>query len=453
VTPTSLSNLRLSWSLAVLLAYAPAVMAGPSSAAPVCNARFVSGSDQVEASLNGTCSAVRRLEPSICQRALVDRCGRSLQEVKRIRENVCRNLRSEGKFIESRQHGETDTSQRAAQEANSGLNREASVVSESMATLVELERKKIDGLIGENQRLLGADACRKSSVFGSYRASADQLNTGLQAKKVLLEGFGRRKQHEAQVAEKKSVESANHAEGLTSLTPMVQGDAVSGSSKSSKLIPMAAIGGIAGAGLLMAAANGNYGPPIEGISPGPAVSGGTAPNMDAYKGDSDRFLEENGILVDKSFKDSEKAQIAQALNYVPACHRAKLRGLKVENNPGLRWRKAEYRGRCLPGINSGPKRIQLNPTCYRQGISTALVVHEMIHVIANQSGMYGRYAATYHRYPGCPVTQYAQMNFNLHEDFTEAARLAIYPGSGGQLSNQCSLHKVSAAREIMGACR
>lgn len=389
------------------------------------------------------------MEPSICQRALFDRCTKSFTEAKRIRLNICQNLKNEGQYIESRQYGNTEASQRATQEANSGLNQEAYVINESMATLMKIERGKIAVFVKDNQSVLSHNACRKSGALPAYRSVADRLNSDLGSMQVLLDKFHERKKSEAKVAIKNSVDSARHAQNLTSLTPMVEP-----AKKSNNAVPALAMGGIAGAGLLMAAKDKGYEAPIGGISPAPATGRGSPGiNMDVFKGDSDKFLDENGIWIDPSFKDQEKAQIAQALNYIPACHRPKLKGMKIQNNPNLRWKKAEYRGRCLPGINSGYKIVQLNPTCYQGGISTALVVHEMIHVVASPNGMYQQYAETYHRFPGCPVTEYAQMNFNLHEDFTEAARLAVYPGSGGQLNNQCSASKVSAAKRIFASCR
>lgn len=409
-----------------------------------CNPVFRAEADRAVTALQSVCHSVSGLEPSVCQRALTDRCAQSLSGARRSRESVCQNLRTEAQYVEDQQHGASVDSQRGAQESNTALNYDAFTVSESIAALLAQEAKAMETLMQGNRALLASEACAKSTAQGLYAQANQRINTPLQLMKTTLERFRAKKKSEAESASQVAEASKNRATELDSLRTPVANSASSGSSG---VAPVAAFAGVAGAGLLAASLLGGKGPSIEGIAP---AKGGS--NMDSFKGNADEHLDKYGLKVDSSFRDQEKRQIAQAVQYIPECHRKHLKGLRIQNNPRLTWQSARYRGQCLPGKNSAAGVIQLNPTCYNGSISTALVVHEMIHVVANATGMYARYAPTFHAHPRCPVSDYAKSNFSIGEDFTEAARLAVYPGSGGQLSNACSEPKVSAARGIM-ACR
>jgi hypothetical protein len=128
----------------------------------------------------------------------------------------------------------------------------------------------------------------------------------------------------------------------------------------------------------------------------------------------------------------------------------------IRNNSNLKWQSASLAGKCLPGknVNMSPPTIELNSTCYGS-VDTALVVHELMHVLANRRGYYGQYRNAFDKVPGCPVSSYSNHygGRNINEDFAEAGRLAIYPGSGSKLGGACVDEKIKAASDIVKSCK
>lgn len=424
----------------------PALAAGEGG--PACNPTFLSGADRVVSSVAATCKSMNTMEPSVCQRALFERCTVSFTEVKRVRLSVCQNLKAEGDSIASQGFGNTNLSQAATQDSSTALSREAGASSSSISTLLRVEKEKLGALVRENQRVLALEACVKSTTFASYQGFSAKMNGDISAMQALLDSFSQRKKLDAQAAQQNAaVTTKNSAE----LNSMASGVSSGSSGGDSNLLPAALVAGGVGLGAMaLMGGGGGHDLTSEGF-PIPST-GGSPGTLDKFEGDAGKFIDENGVLVDPSFTDGEKSQIAQAIKIIPACHRPSLKGLRIQNDPKLAWQDRRYAGQCLPGknINAGAT-ILLNPTCYAGAINPGLVVHELIHRVARYGGMYEKYAETFHRAGRCPVSVYAKMNYSLREDFTEAARLAIFPASGNQNGASCVPPKVQKARQIM-AC-
>lgn len=423
-------------------------------AAPSCYWKFRQIADKVITNLATECKSIASMEPSNCQRIIGDRCQLSYDETKRVRENVCRSFESNSNYVNSREFSEGARSQKGAQDANAMLNNEQLVITESMASQLSGESGRIRQIIQQNETAMKNEVCAKSTMAGDYSRRLNNINSNLKVKYDLLERVAKEKRLDAQEAKKVAAQSTQYSQKMRSLSPGI-GDEGGSNDKD----PNWAVLGVAGAGTAVAAAwaasqAATYYPPrVEGIAPS---SSGPYPNMDRYEGPTKDLFEKYGIYVDPSFTDTQKRQIAKAVTLVPECQRPFLKGLRVRNNYRLRWQSGIKAGQCLPGRQLSETLIDLNPTCYKDGISTALAVHEMFHLVANKTGMLPKYSPTWSRLKSCPVSDYSHRFYrgqNISEDFVEAARLSVYPNSGGKMQGSCTDEKVAAARKIIHSCK
>lgn len=159
-------------------------------------------------------------------------------------------------------------------------------------------------------------------------------------------------------------------------------------------------------------------------------------------------LEQAKIKVDPSFRDEEKRKIGNGVQLFPVCHLDKFKNLQFRNNPNLKWNGSNA---CLIGKQQADKLIELNPSCKSRGVQTAVVVHELFHVLGNR-GMYAQYQKIYDNYGNCPVSSYSQRAKSMREDFAEAGRLALVPLSGEKISSTCADAKIQAVHKMIHSC-
>jgi hypothetical protein len=273
-----------------------------------------------------------------------------------------------------------------------------------------------------------------------------------------LDSFAKNKESDAATANTVAQTSVQRAKDLESLTPMVNGEGGSNGGIS-PAVPVAA--GLGAAALALAAlGSGTANPPLDLAPALPDAdryhgSSSGATQAPQFQGNADNFLEENGLLVDSSFTDANRKQIAQAVNLFPECQRKHFKGVVIRNKPGMRFTRGALAGNCLPGQNvpASVYTIALNTQCDGYARSD-LVVHELFHVLANKRGLYDQYAPAWNRQGYCPVSIYSRYQKNtLREDFAEAGRLAIYPGSGRRLGGDCVAAKIRAAHDIVMSCK
>jgi hypothetical protein len=451
------------WPLAVFGFF----LGGSGAAAEGCYAKFRVPMDKLVGVISQSCRAFEKDEPSNCQRAGGERCQKAYDEVKRLRNEVCSDLAGDAEFIKSRQHAEGVKTQKDAQDASSALGGDTAGVSEALSAKLRGESAKINALIKENDSMIKAEYCAKNASLPTLASRMNAVNDTLAATRDLLDGLGKQKKLMAAQASSISTVSDQRSQSMSSLTSSLEDDADEGGTPE-WVVPALAAGGAAAAlyAILKSKDKGAPNPDVD-LEPEQAskpAPGGTSPTKPTdkppvFQGDPGKVFDAHGVRVDPAFSDSAKKQIASAVNFFPECQRKYLAGTVVRSNPRLTWRSTAMAGKCLPGRNSSssPPTIELNETC-RTGMGThsALVVHELMHVLANRRGYYSRYRKAFNANARCGVSRYSHQLYggeNLNEDFAEAGRIAVFPASGQAYGGACVSNRLKAAREIINSCR
>lgn len=423
-----------------------------AQAAETCNPSFLSAAQSSITKISGICGSIGRLTPSNCQRALQENCKRQNNSITDIKTEVCTQIATDSQNISSQNFSSAVTGQNTSQDANTLLNNDATASSNTLNTLLEMRASTVKQMMQTNLDLMSDQGCIKSTAARSYLAATQDLNSNLNKFKGALDSLKTEKQAESKNSTAAAQNSAANSESLKSKNKFAKDK--NDSSGISPLGVAAGLGALGGAALLFSNLN-----PVGGNVMDIPAPEGAAPEK--YDGNSDELFTKYGILVDPSFKDSEKSAIAKAVTYIPECHREKLNGMKIKNNPNLKWNHstaAKSAGSCLMGRENGPTLVQINPTCTPSNpIPTGLVVHEFIHKLANDNGgkFYSQYAKTFHGNPDCAVSDYSQKYYkgkNLNEDFAEAGRISLMPNPYGKISGACQEKKIQAAKSIL-ACQ
>lgn len=437
-----------------------------AEAAEPCYSKFSVPVDKAIQGISQSCKALEKDIPSDCQRSSGMRCQKSYNEARRVRAEVCSALAGDADFIKASQHSEGVASQKDSQDANSALHSDTATISEGMAKNIQGEWEKIGAVIKENEIMIRAEQCTRNASQSVYAGRMQAVNNHLAVIRAHLDTLAKKKKSDAAQANTVSAISDQHTQNLTSVNPALSEDSEEGENK--WLVPALAAGGAAAAlyAILKLKDKGAPAPPADlddvyDPEPGP---GGQPPSQRGeppppFQGNPGEFLDTYGVRVDPSFSDSTKRQIANAVNYFPECWRKSLAGSVIRSNPGLKWKNGQRAGDCLPGQNTGmkPPTVQLNETCRTgMGTYTALVVHELMHVLANRRGLYARYNKAFRANPGCGVSRYSHVFYggkNLNEDFAEAGRFVFYPASGQMYGGACVNNRIQAAREILNSCK
>lgn len=185
-------------------------------------------------------------------------------------------------------------------------------------------------------------------------------------------------------------------------------------------------------------------PPPEEPAPNPPTQDTTSP---VPGGEDLRSLQ---MTLDSSFTDREKAVIAHAVKMVPACHRGKLRQLRISSaNLGGRGSRT---GGCVAGVyRLGGYEVKLDPRC--AGIQVGITLHELFHVVGNRNNnaLHRAYLTqVFQPHPRCPVSRYGATHWM--EDFAEAGRLQYFPRGGQKNAQACVDRKLEGLHKMLSSC-
>jgi|GEM_PF-4468619 len=439
-------------------------------AADNCYPPFRDPVDKTIRYLSQDCKAIEADEPGNCQRAVGERCQKSYNEVRRIRADVCSGLAGDADFIKSRQYSEGVDSQKSGQDANVSLGSDTASISDGMASTLNNEAGKLTALIKENDAVIKAEYCTRAAIYHKLANRTKILSDHLVSTRGVLEALAKKKKSDSAQATTVASISEQRSQSLTSVNPVITGDTFDSDGNRVKkwIVPALAAGGAAAIlyAVLKKKDKGAPTPPVD-LSPGddsePGPGGAPAtppgPQPPPFSGDPGKFFDASGVRVDPAFSDAAKRQIANAVNYFPDCQRKFLAGATIRSNPRLVWQSSAMAGKCLPGknVSMNPPTIELNETCQTgMGTHSALVVHELMHVLANRRGLYARYRAAFNANPGCGVSRYSHVFYggrNINEDFAEAARFVVFPASGQVYGGPCVNNRIQAVREIINSCK
>lgn len=398
------------------------------------------------------CESVGKSEPSSCQRDLSQQCAAAANKLRALQPSTCKVMISEASEVQAQ--AENQATQASSQESNSRLNSRAKKASETIAAKLEGDTKAIQQISRESKKMLGGITCLNSSASATYLKAESVVAESLNTAESQLTALSNEKKQEAKGYSQASDASKENQSGLkTTATGDTKSSAPvalpeKSSSRKNNLLPLAAVGlpAIALLGLSASGSGGN----ISGLAEGVDSSGigGNAPMAPVGK-----FQVVEGLSIDPSFTDREKATIVEGYRRMPDCYKPWIKNIAFVNKNLGKPGGAARNYQCVAGrwtASNGRQIIYLSPSCY--GTRVADVIHEYMHSIGFRNGhrMHGEFKPIRERH-GCYVSEYAKTS--LIEDFAETSLQAVFPSPPRKSTGPCIGEKVDATRQLLQTCK
>ena len=461
---------------------------------PKCNSLAIASATAAIQNLEKRCKDLQKNTPSDCQRGLISQCQQNIQRIKQSQNLVCIKTAMEEKRISGLSKNTKET-QKSAENSNVVLNQEAKLSGISIDKFLLSQAKGITALRNRNMATYWRPMCAKSSSFVEFAKATDSLTKEVYQYESTLYKIQAKSTGMIQKAERNSTISKRSGSGMSSMggvdiavpgaaknsqsaVTVSQGALPSGleaggvgTSNEIKVVAPAAAPAQSGtakpaqsenqvASYIALAKVAEQAAKIyekksmndgtEGESHADFVADYSAENSPVYTGNSEALIKSLGVKTE-GFNDQQKGMIAKALDLMPECSKQALvsqGGLTIRHDPSL----TNSRGSCMRGKQVADGLILLRHCTDQHTFTTALVVHEMFHQVANRKNFYSKYRAG----NSCPVSQYPAYilsgklpgNFP-HEDFAEAASFAVFQGIQPKNKDSCADEKINQARKIV----
>lgn len=391
------------------------------------------------------CTAIGKSEPSDCQRSLFQHCTDSANRLRALQPSTCQVMISEaGKIGAATKAHETQAS---SQESNAELNKKAADASNTIAGKLEGDAKTVDSLLSDAKKRIAGGLCAANTSTPDYLKVEAGISDALKGAHGELASLASQKRLEAKGYAGTATESEKNQIAMNSAKAnnlaLAGADSGSGGSSRKKTALTAAAIGLPAAALLGVLASSNSANSVGNVDP----SGEGAGPITAPDGN---FTNIDGLYIDPSFTDRQKATIVEAYRKMPECYKPRLKNIAIVNKALPR----KSRSQCVAGQWSagagGRQQISLSPSCY--GITVSTTIHEFMHSIGFRNGhrMHNQFEPIRRKH-SCYVSSYAQTN--VIEDFAETGLQAIFPNNTGRSSGPCVGEKVNATRELLKTCQ
>jgi hypothetical protein len=403
------------------------------------------------------CTAIGKSEPSDCQRNLFQNCTGAANRLRALQPRTCAIYQKEESQVQ--QSTEKFADQTNTQETNSKLNEKANLASKRIGDQLISDAGAVSNLRKQTEISLKGGLCLLNTSAAEYLNIETKILTVLKNTEGRLKELSSSKiqnskdfQTVASSSEKnvKNMESSKTSNATdtraNSNLGAYEGSSNSSSSKNS-ILKAAAVGLPAAALMGLAASSGSsFKSPMVGEVDTSTYSGAPLPPK------TTGFITHEGLYIDPSFTDRQRAIILAAYDRVPDCQKSKLKNISIHNQA-----LPKQKNSCIAGLwsfRNGQERIFLTPFCSK-GISATTTLHEFFHALGFRNGrkLYSLFDSTVRtKHPNCHVTNYAATS--SAEDFSESGRLAFIPENQAyRLNNPCIMPKIASTKDLVNSCQ